>query len=421
MVITRWDVVHGHSKIIAPKKKENNKPVTEGPAFLKGVWQLIGRLACWCITVNDDDNSGRAKYARKWWKSFQTIRLINCPEQSGEENISEYFVFKITGQLEEATPYYDRKVSFSFHCSLKIHPPRLLIIAVLRNAGLTYVTCRLEGPDFEITVYVNEPLTISHHAFNNNSETFLTNKSRSHNANTIEVKRNVRPVEENPSLCLITLKFEQMDELLEVPNDVIVYPILIHMRLYMDLIGQPSRIPLVTLCLRTAATFDPRFKFPFDCHVRVHFFLMVYTDYTEYGSAIDILRGLYVRPKNVMYARNLPRTCRQENGQNIDQFERKLKSVAKNCRSRDCDWRCDNTESTIEVVGAGPARTRSTSKSGQPNTNHLTDGNSADLQAKSGKRYTYTSYCIRKRLDDLLVVINIFSGISLTQTIYNSF
>ncbi|KAG5451576.1 hypothetical protein CSKR_104345 [Clonorchis sinensis] len=67
-----------------------------------------------CRMFQDGDVSNNLVYFRKWWKSFQTIRLINCPEQSGEENISEYFVFKITGQLEEATPYYDRKFAYQF-------------------------------------------------------------------------------------------------------------------------------------------------------------------------------------------------------------------------------------------------------------------------------------------------------------------
>ncbi|GAA57378.1 hypothetical protein CLF_112634 [Clonorchis sinensis] len=54
-------------------------------------------------------------------------------------------------------------------------------------------------------------------------------------------------------------------------------------------------------------------------------------DHTEYESAIDTLRKLYVRPKNVIYARYLLQTYKQENGQDIDQFVRKLKSLAKDC------------------------------------------------------------------------------------------
>ncbi|GAA47902.1 Ras-associating and dilute domain-containing protein [Clonorchis sinensis] len=53
--------------------------------------------------------------------------------------------------------------------------------------------------------------------------------------------------------------------------------------------------------------------------------------HTDYESAIDRLRKLYVRPKNVMYARYLLQTYKQENGQDIDQFIRKLKSLAKDC------------------------------------------------------------------------------------------
>ncbi|GAA51484.1 hypothetical protein CLF_106239 [Clonorchis sinensis] len=54
-------------------------------------------------------------------------------------------------------------------------------------------------------------------------------------------------------------------------------------------------------------------------------------DHTDYESAIDTLRKLYVRPKNVIYARYLLQTYKQENGQDIDQFVRKLKSLAKDC------------------------------------------------------------------------------------------
>ncbi|GAA50444.1 hypothetical protein CLF_104549 [Clonorchis sinensis] len=54
-------------------------------------------------------------------------------------------------------------------------------------------------------------------------------------------------------------------------------------------------------------------------------------DHTDYESAIDTLRKLYVRPKNVIYARYLLQTYKQENGQEIDHFVRKLKSLAKFC------------------------------------------------------------------------------------------
>ncbi|GAA54303.1 hypothetical protein CLF_113618 [Clonorchis sinensis] len=54
--------------------------------------------------------------------------------------------------------------------------------------------------------------------------------------------------------------------------------------------------------------------------------------HTDYESAIDTLRKLYVRPKNVIYARYLLQTYKQENGQDIDHFVRKLKSLAKDCK-----------------------------------------------------------------------------------------
>ncbi|GAA50990.1 hypothetical protein CLF_105344 [Clonorchis sinensis] len=43
-------------------------------------------------------------------------------------------------------------------------------------------------------------------------------------------------------------------------------------------------------------------------------------DHTDYESAVDTLRKLYVRPKNVIYARYLLQIYKQENGQDNDQF-----------------------------------------------------------------------------------------------------
>ena len=54
----------------------------------------------------------------------------------------------------------------------------------------------------------------------------------------------------------------------------------------------------------------------------------------RYEDAIKILNDLYDKPKNVIFARHLLATCKQENGQSLDQFLQSLKSLAK-----DCDFR----------------------------------------------------------------------------------
>ncbi|KAA3675181.1 uncharacterized protein DEA37_0011386 [Paragonimus westermani] len=54
-------------------------------------------------------------------------------------------------------------------------------------------------------------------------------------------------------------------------------------------------------------------------------------DCKQYKDAIDALISLYVKPKNIIYARHLLSTCKQEVGQNLDQFMQKLKRLAKDC------------------------------------------------------------------------------------------
>ncbi|GAA53065.1 hypothetical protein CLF_109470, partial [Clonorchis sinensis] len=53
-------------------------------------------------------------------------------------------------------------------------------------------------------------------------------------------------------------------------------------------------------------------------------------DCPDYESAISTLEKLYVRPKNIIYARHL-QTCKQDTSQDVDQFVQRLKSLAKNC------------------------------------------------------------------------------------------
>ena len=55
----------------------------------------------------------------------------------------------------------------------------------------------------------------------------------------------------------------------------------------------------------------------------------------SYDSAINILKELYNKPKNVIFARHLLATCKQESGQTLDQYLQKLKSLARDCNFKD--------------------------------------------------------------------------------------
>ncbi|GAA57353.1 hypothetical protein CLF_112579 [Clonorchis sinensis] len=57
-------------------------------------------------------------------------------------------------------------------------------------------------------------------------------------------------------------------------------------------------------------------------------------DCPDYESAISALEKLYVRPKNILYARHL-QTCKQDTSQDV-QFVQRLKSLVKIVISRQC-------------------------------------------------------------------------------------
>uniref|UniRef100_A0A1Y1MYE7 Retrotransposon gag domain-containing protein n=1 Tax=Photinus pyralis TaxID=7054 RepID=A0A1Y1MYE7_PHOPY len=54
-------------------------------------------------------------------------------------------------------------------------------------------------------------------------------------------------------------------------------------------------------------------------------------DCTTYQAAIDILKALYVKPKNLIYARHQLATRKQLSTESIDQYLTALKSLAKEC------------------------------------------------------------------------------------------
>ena len=54
-------------------------------------------------------------------------------------------------------------------------------------------------------------------------------------------------------------------------------------------------------------------------------------DSTEYNAAIDILKNIYVKPANEIFARHVLSTTKQEPGQPLDQFLQTLKTLSKDC------------------------------------------------------------------------------------------
>ena len=54
-------------------------------------------------------------------------------------------------------------------------------------------------------------------------------------------------------------------------------------------------------------------------------------DCSSFDDAITILEKMYIKPVNIIYARHILTTCRQESGQTLEQFLNKLKLLAKDC------------------------------------------------------------------------------------------
>ena len=55
------------------------------------------------------------------------------------------------------------------------------------------------------------------------------------------------------------------------------------------------------------------------------------SDHNSYESAIGALQSLYIQPKNVIFARHVLSTTKQENGQSLCEFLQKLKTLASDC------------------------------------------------------------------------------------------
>ena len=51
----------------------------------------------------------------------------------------------------------------------------------------------------------------------------------------------------------------------------------------------------------------------------------------SFEEALRTLESIYVKPKNVIFARHLLSTRKQKSGENLDQFLNNLKTLAKDC------------------------------------------------------------------------------------------
>jgi hypothetical protein len=57
----------------------------------------------------------------------------------------------------------------------------------------------------------------------------------------------------------------------------------------------------------------------------------VISDCTTYEDAVDALKGLYIKPKNEIFARHLLATRRQQTGESLDEYLQTLKTLSKDC------------------------------------------------------------------------------------------
>uniref|UniRef100_A0A2C9KM52 Retrotransposon gag domain-containing protein n=1 Tax=Biomphalaria glabrata TaxID=6526 RepID=A0A2C9KM52_BIOGL len=54
-------------------------------------------------------------------------------------------------------------------------------------------------------------------------------------------------------------------------------------------------------------------------------------DKETFDEAIQTLNGIYIQPKNEVFARHRLATCKQEQGQTIDAYMQKLRILSKDC------------------------------------------------------------------------------------------
>ena len=72
---------------------------------------------------------------------------------------------------------------------------------------------------------------------------------------------------------------------------------------------------------------------------------------STYENAITILETTYDKPKNEVFARHLLSSCKQEQGQSLDQFLQKLKNLAKDCNFKACTAEVKNEAIRDAFIG----------------------------------------------------------------------
>jgi len=69
----------------------------------------------------------------------------------------------------------------------------------------------------------------------------------------------------------------------------------------------------------------------------------------EYATAIGILASTYDKTKNFVFARYLLSSCKQEQGQRLDQYLIKLKTLAKDCEYKAVSAEQYKTEAIMDA------------------------------------------------------------------------
>ncbi|CAI9723941.1 Hypothetical predicted protein [Octopus vulgaris] len=73
----------------------------------------------------------------------------------------------------------------------------------------------------------------------------------------------------------------------------------------------------------------------------------------DYLEAIQTLDRLYVKPLNIIFARDLLMTCKQEPGQSVDDYLQKLKRLTKDCGYRAVDAETHKHEAVRDAFISG--------------------------------------------------------------------
>jgi len=73
------------------------------------------------------------------------------------------------------------------------------------------------------------------------------------------------------------------------------------------------------------------------------------SEYANYDQAIQTLERVYVKPSNIIFARHLLMSCKQETGQTVDEYLQKLKRTSKDCNYSAVDAKAHKNEAVREA------------------------------------------------------------------------